>query len=336
MNYGCCRDGLACGLTTCYENITSSVEITLVLTTTNISSHYHTITTVVETAYVPSTINSVPTTTSQLTVAKISATYSSSATSSATETPSPGLKNSQLGGIIGGAVAAFIIILLLAVLILRRLSTVVRRTEARKSDFSSPNISGTSSNQLNPNTSVEPLLTHGEGRFVAATATSNPENFQRQAQQSESYSYFPPYASAMGYHALSESDLAMQSQTSPPPDVRDQNLRFGHPTPSLHSRPSINSHGRQWSDVSEQSNQSNESYELDAGVDGARRASLQRALAGFGLVLGRRSSRRQSNSSGRIDNFENSKEWMGSVHGKLDSVGEGPPGTLRNEKGHDR
>lgn len=75
------------------------------------------------------------------------------------------------------------------------------------------------------------------------------------------------------------------------PALRDQNLRFGHPP----IRPSLSLHGRNFSDASEVSQQSDSSggfAELDAGADGDRRSSLQRAMQGMGL--GRTASRRGS------------------------------------------
>ncbi len=96
-------------------------------------------------------------------------------------------------------------------------------------------------------------------------------------------------------HATGYSDID--------PALRDQNLRYGH----VPSRPSMPSHGRQWSDASDVSQQSGSSdiIELDAGPDGDRRGSLQRAVQGVGFsrVSGRRvsvDSRRRSTSGGAI------------------------------------
>jgi hypothetical protein len=65
------------------------------------------------------------------------------------------------------------------------------------------------------------------------------------------------------------------------PALRDQNLRHGR----VPSRPSVQSHGRQWSDASDVSQRSGGSdiIELDAGPDGDRRSSLQRATQGVGF-----------------------------------------------------
>ena len=88
------------------------------------------------------------------------------------------------------------------------------------------------------------------------------------------------------------------------PALRDQNLRHGH-VPSRPG-PGVLSHGRQWSDASDVSQQSGGSdiIELDAGPDGDRRSSLQRAMQGVGFsrISGHRVSvdgrRRSSSSSG--------------------------------------
>lgn len=77
----------------------------------------------------------------------------------------------------------------------------------------------------------------------------------------------------------------------PEPDLRDQNLRFGHSPP-----PRRPSHQRNMSDVSNQSEVSAGSSslaELDAEPD--RRSSLQRTLQGFGM--GRMSIRRKSSQT---------------------------------------
>jgi hypothetical protein len=80
-------------------------------------------------------------------------------------------------------------------------------------------------------------------------------------------------------------DIALQ------PDLRDQNLRFGHS--QTVQRPF---HERNLSDVSNQSEKSAGSsslVELDAGADG--RSSLQKALQSFGI--GRISSRRRGSQT---------------------------------------
>jgi hypothetical protein len=83
------------------------------------------------------------------------------------------------------------------------------------------------------------------------------------------------------------------------PTLRDQNLRHGHASP----RPSVQSHGRQWSDASDVSQQSGSSglVELDATQEGDRRSSLQRAMQGVGfsrMTSNRRSVDRRRSSSG--------------------------------------
>lgn len=74
------------------------------------------------------------------------------------------------------------------------------------------------------------------------------------------------------------------------PDLRDQNLRFGH-SPVLRIP---NHHERNYSNSSNQSEVSagwSSIAELDAGSDGDLRSNLQRALQGFGM--GKPSMRRK-------------------------------------------
>jgi hypothetical protein len=122
----------------------------------------------------------------------------------------------------------------------------------------------------------------------------------------------PNYSDATGHHRSQSSESGGRSYSPRSgivdgyfdinPALRDQNLRHGRAS----SRPSIQSHGRQWSDASDVSQQSgSDIIELDAGPDGDRRSSLQRAMQGVGFsrVSGRRVSvdgRRRSSSGGAI------------------------------------
>jgi hypothetical protein len=125
--------------------------------------------------------------------------------------------------------------------------------------------------------------------------------------------YDPNYSDGSGHNRSQSSESAGRSRSPRSgnisgyfdidPALRDQNLRHGH----VPSRPSMQSHGRQWSDASDVSQQSGGSdiIELDAGIDGDRRSSLQRAMQGVGFsrVSGRRVSvdgRRRSSSGGAI------------------------------------
>jgi len=123
----------------------------------------------------------------------------------------------------------------------------------------------------------------------------------------------PLYSDSSGHHRSQSAESPDRSRSPRSgnangyfdinPALRDQNLRHGHAP----SRPSIQSHGRQWSDASDVSQQSGGSdiIELDAGPDGDRRSSLQRAMQGVGFsrISGHRVSvdgRRRSSSSGTI------------------------------------
>lgn len=117
---------------------------------------------------------------------------------------------------------------------------------------------------------------------------------RNQSSESADHSRSPRSGNATGYFDID-------------PTLRDQNLRHGH----VPSRPSVQSHGRQWSDSSDVSQQSGSTdiIELDAGPDGDRRSSLQRAMQGVGFsrVSGHRVSsdgRRRSSSGGGINRRE--------------------------------
>lgn len=100
----------------------------------------------------------------------------------------------------------------------------------------------------------------------------------------------PSLESTLGLH----QSPASYFDIPPRPDLRDQNLRFGH----TGRRPS--KHERQWSESSDQSQFSQVSQtssalaELDAYPDGDRRTSFQKALQGMGM--GRLLSRRKSST----------------------------------------
>lgn len=106
-----------------------------------------------------------------------------------------------------------------------------------------------------------------------------------------------------GYKAVPHSDYTT-SDPSPmnhsgqeyfdiTPDLRDQNLRYGHISPT--SPHSSTYHGRNMSDASDHSQYS---AELDAGRDGEARNKVQRAFSGLGLS--RVLSRRRSSGSGNL------------------------------------
>ena len=160
-----------------------------------------------------------------------------------------------------------------------------------------------------------PSLVHGSVHEVDGSSSSPPVLGSPWSPQSPPFNHHP-----RGYNPVPTSDsnsspgygrnLSVESNPplghnpntgyfdigiSPSPDLRDQNLRFGHSPPSPR-RPS--QHQRNLSDISNQSEvsaASNSVAELDAGTDGDRRSSLQRALQGFGM--GRISTRRKGSQT---------------------------------------
>lgn len=160
-----------------------------------------------------------------------------------------------------------------------------------------------------------PSATHSPAHEVDASSASPPVFGSPFSPQSPPFSHYP-----RGYNPVPTSESNSSSgygrnpslESTPPlghnpnagyfdippkQDLRDQNLRFGHsPTSPPPRRPSH--HERNWSNASNQSEVSQGSSsvaELDAGTDGGRRSSLQRALQGFGM--GRLSVRRKSSQT---------------------------------------
>lgn len=354
VGYGCCRNNLACGVGYCYATSFSSVSLTLTITTTISNSIIETITTVIQTAYTETESRTGAAAAASPTVAKFTPSATAIAKLAASEPPSNGLTQAQLGGIIGAAVVVVIAVCLATVLILRRLNAVAREAKAaalKNSRSSSsrprphgPTPSGGSGGYAGiENVSFDPLLitsdsstnpshsTVGLPRPSAVYSTRNdfepgvsppiPAPYGSLHGWSGGYQQVPmsePHHSDASGHRRRQSDDSPGRSLSPTgavvggyfdidPALRDQNLRYGQsPT-----RPSVQAHGRQWSDASDVSQQSQQSQqsgssgvaELDAGPDGDRRSSLQRAMQGVGFTrLGgaRRSGekRRRSSSGG--------------------------------------
>jgi len=263
------------------------------------------------------------------TAAEVSKT---SPTSPANTSSSSGLSKAQLGGVIGGAVLLLAVLIIATVLIIRRLNKVVKASTATQSRtrtlsngyHSRPNLRSIPSDLI----SVDPLIVTPSEASRSVRHSHQSRSCAHEVEGSSrsppiSGSPFPPRSPASthyprGYNAVPSSDSPSCSghgrnvslESTPPmayhpnasyfdippkPDLRDQNLRFGHSPVSPPQRPS---HGRNWSDASDQSEVSQGSSslaELDAGPDGDRRSSLQRALQGFGM--GRLSIRRKSSTT---------------------------------------
>lgn len=129
MGGGCCRSGLSCGVTTCYETTsTTSVTLTLTLTTTNSNSVINTITTVLETVYNPPTPTSGPASPLPTPIAKLPSSQSNN-TTPVISPSSSGITAKELGGIVGACVFLLLALLIATYLILRRLNLTIKLTK---------------------------------------------------------------------------------------------------------------------------------------------------------------------------------------------------------------
>ena len=323
-------------MSACYATLISTFVFTATFTTTDVENLPHTVTSTITTASTPS----VPTLVASNTapngvVAKVTPTATAIAKTSPIRTSTAnGLTKSQLGGIIGGAVALLAALILATFLIIRRLNKVVKATTASQSRIHN-SFSGRYSRKQGPSASevdtmsIDPLmiipseasrsvrhpfrssLVHDSAHEVDGSSSS-PHGFGGSwSPQSLPFNHYP-----RGYNPVPTSDSrsssghrrGLSAESTPPtrydphsgyfdstPDLRDQNLRFGHYSPPPR-RPS--QHQRNLSDESNQSEVSAGSSsiaELEAGTDGGRRLSLQRAWQGF--ALGRLSTRRKISQS---------------------------------------
>lgn len=243
----------------------------------------------------------------------------------ASGTSGGGLGTPTIVGIIIGAIIILLIVLIAAFIIIRRLNKAIITVEAHSRSSSSNPRSRPSGQRPPPEVdamSVDPLMMAPSVSSQSIRNPSQPSAIHSSHHEVEASTppYFhspfsprsPPFNNYGGYAAVATSDSSGSGYRNPSldstpglhqspvgyfdipprPDLRDQNLRFGHgPGP----RP--NKHERQWSESSDQSLVSLTSssvQELDAGQDGDRRSSLQRALQGMGL--GRIASRRKSST----------------------------------------
>ena len=358
MGYGCCHNGLACGVGYCYATSFSSVSLTLTLTTIISNSITSTITTVVQTAYTEGIATSAATSPA---ITKFTPSVTAVAKVDATSSSSPGgLTQAQLGGIIGAAAAVVIVVGLATFLILRRLNAVERdhKAAAAKYSGSGSNKKPSSRPRLSPsayeNISIDPLMMSEDGDdttpgsfgvhrpsavfshrsgYDSAGSPPIPAPYGSPHTYDGGYQPVPisgsPYYDSSSHHRSrsDESQGGSQSARGPSqvgcfdidPALRDQNLRHGH-----NPRPSLQSHSRQTSDVSQQS-EGSEPVELDGTRHLERRNSLQRA---FGAGVSRIGIRRHSaEKSSRSNSSGNIRRDLGAAPGmsqRLENVQESP------------
>ena len=239
---------------------------------------------------------------------------------------SSGMTRAEIGGIIGGAIALLVLLILATFFIIRRLNKVVKVTTASQSQMSNgdrsrhPRYPKPSLSDI----SIDPLIMTPSEASRSVRFPSHPSVAHSPAHEVDASTqpvfgipFFPqsPIFTQIsrGYNPVPTSDSNSSSgygrnpsmESTPPlgqnpkvgyfdipaePDLRDQNLRFGH-SPVLRIP---NHHERNYSNSSNQSEVSagwSSIAELDAGSDGDLRSNLQRALQGFGM--GKPSMRRK-------------------------------------------
>lgn len=329
LSYGCCRSGMACGINDCYSTQVQSYTVFETFTKTS-SGHVKTITSESIVRVTP-TAPSVPNTVSAAgaTLAKISSIPSAVDKVAATSPTTGGLTKPQIDGIIAGAVIIVLLILIVGFLILRRLNKVKQAIEAsskshrsyrtwsqsyrsHKKSSKRPNMVATRSDPAVPPSDIskhvrhpsEPSPVHAMAHEMEASPSLNTFPFSPDLPSSPQFHHHQKYTSGYAPVATSEpSTPPLRDQASfppgapgsvgtiPPPDLRDQNLRFGHlsttPPPESATRPQ---HGRQWSADSNTSGFSQGSSaisESDPGVDqSTRRSSAQHSFYGFSWIRG--------------------------------------------------
>ncbi|ORY60052.1 uncharacterized protein BCR38DRAFT_412257 [Pseudomassariella vexata] len=140
LGYGCCKNGLACGSSSCYSTEPSTYTITSPVTTTNSAGSTFTSVATITGVTTPAPA-SVSTGTSSALPKLIPSTISKEAaipTSSEGEDGGGGggLTQGQLGGIVGGVVSLFIAVVAAAFFIIRRLKQTARIVEESRRESS--------------------------------------------------------------------------------------------------------------------------------------------------------------------------------------------------------
>lgn len=323
LNYGCCQNGLACGLANCYSTSVQTFTELETFTTTDDGHTETIISTILNeiTPTIPVAATSVPSSTGENVVPKVTSVASAILKTAATSTG--GLTKPQIDGIIAGAVILLVVILVLAFVIVFRLNKVKKTIE---SSYRSGTRSGHSKKKppKAPTTmdmetiSVDPfMMTPSEAdKSVRHPSQPNPiHNTAHEVDASPALTSHPftptaplspPHHSyARGYAPVATSEPPSPpyqnrpgdspsghgrtpSDAAPVADLRDQNLRFGHigplSPPPASKRQSM--HERQWSggsNTSKFSQGSSTMSELDGS--GSGESSMIRAIHGLSWIL---------------------------------------------------
>lgn len=136
LGYGCCKEGLACGVDRCYSTDASTLVFTQTMTTT-VDDEKVTTTKTVTTVSTPSADDAV---TDMPTDAEFQKFYPTAVakvdpiTIEDDDDEGGGLTKAQIGGAVGGSLAFLAIIIVIAFFVIRRLNHVAKAVEESKSD----------------------------------------------------------------------------------------------------------------------------------------------------------------------------------------------------------
>jgi len=130
LNYGCCKNGMGCGLNNCYSTEIVTYTLTDTITTSE-DGHLQTLTTTIVTSAVPSAPTPLATTSLSGVIPKVGGptTAPAIAKTKSSGDSSGGLSKDEIGGIIGGAIVLLLVLLAASFFIIRRLKQVDKAIE---------------------------------------------------------------------------------------------------------------------------------------------------------------------------------------------------------------
>jgi hypothetical protein len=295
--------------------------VTETVTTTDVNSNRHTITTTITSATNPELPTGIPPTDGI--IAQVTPSASAIPKSAATGGSSGGLTTAELGGIIGGAIFILLALLVATFLILRRLNKAIKVTELANSGTSSSGHRSGRSGQRPLDVdalSVDPLMMSPSEAGGSIRRPSQFANSTTQIHEMETNSppvfnspfspRTPPYTHyPKGYKPVSTTSESRYSSSTrhdsvelpTPPSHHNPNAGyFDIPPHSARNRGSADStpsamtrrpsHSRHWSNASDQSQVSQASNssnpaELDAGRDGPKAAPRRSSGSSFTKAL---------------------------------------------------
>ena len=239
MNYGCCKNGLACAQNGCYhtEPVTSTITTTRITTTNGAAVAITQTAVTVFTPSAPATIRS-----ADLGFGEAKVVPSSVPKVAAIQQPTQGggggLPKEQIGGIVGGLIALLIIIIIAAIYIVRKLNHTKKVVELSKMGTSSAGGTAAAKNnntkgmvQFQPTASQVHYMEYDD---LLATK-SRPTTRTRAVSDSSSSSNPTPFAAG---DAATSTDGAsvVGSYFDIPPHERSDPAAAGSPDPTRRHR----------------------------------------------------------------------------------------------------